>query len=357
MGVYRVATTVSILLTLSFVFQLIALLSVPIMSRITLCSYNGYKFGVFGLCDVAGICSNPGIGYSDHMINQLNGFSLPSRARHSISNLLVVHPISTVMTFLLLVMSLLTHLHNFAHSRKFLLFSLIFSLPTFMLCLLSFLVDILLFIPHLTWAGWLILVSTVLIAMSSTILCIMRRNVSSRKGFARNMESQNLNPYYTTFGTVGDPAEEISLESKSDEAAENLLYNPESERSALDVVGYRGFGQDGMSHRHSNEARNTPAYPTTAYTVDDASSEVLAPPRHVQEPALPYPQQSFLPSSSSRPPYPTGPIYDVGQATEEPYGGTVENLLQTYESSSLGDFTFHNGDDRSSNSTVSRYHS
>ncbi|ODV59639.1 Rim9p [Ascoidea rubescens DSM 1968] len=199
---YQIASTITILLIISSTLQLISVLSVPISQNITLCRYDGYRFGVFGICNNNGVCSSISIGYSDDsIIDELSGFSLPSNARHVVSRLLIVHPISTGFTLILLILSILIHFNRFKKNLKLLFFLLLWTLPTFLLSLLSFLVDILLFIPHLGWAGWIILPATVLIALASGVICVLRRSISSRiamdnQNFLFSSQNQdNLQPY------------------------------------------------------------------------------------------------------------------------------------------------------------------
>ncbi|GMM33691.1 hypothetical protein DASC09_010160 [Saccharomycopsis crataegensis] len=167
------------LLTIALGLQLVALLTVPVSSTMSLCRYGEHAFGVFGFCNItSGACSDISIGYKNTTIDELSGFSLPSNTRQSISRLLVVHPISAGFTLVLLVLAVLVHL--VANDLRLLFLSVLWTLPTFLLSLLSFLVDILLFSPHLEWCGWIILGSTVLIAMCGAMLCVMRRSSSSR---------------------------------------------------------------------------------------------------------------------------------------------------------------------------------
>lgn len=197
---YRAATTVVTLLAVAFAIQLIAVLTVPVTHTITLCTYDGYKFGALGFCNNNGTCSPVQIGYSATTVEEPSVFSLPSNTRRSISKLLVVHPISCGFTFLLLVFSFMIYFTAPSQNLRFLFFLLLWSLPTFLLSLLCFLVDILLFAPHLDWSGWIILGSTVLIAICGAMFCLMRRSTSSRIAMYQNnklMSSHgNSNRYF-----------------------------------------------------------------------------------------------------------------------------------------------------------------
>lgn len=91
------------------------------------------------------------------------------------------------------------HLHSPSHSPRYLLALLILLLPTLLITLLAFLVDILLFVPHLAWGGWIVLVSTILITASGILTCAMRRTLVSRKArkrrIAANAEMSGENYY------------------------------------------------------------------------------------------------------------------------------------------------------------------
>ena len=75
-------------------------------------------------------------------------------------------------------------------------------LPTFLLCLLAFLVDILLFVPHMQWGGWLVLAATIILAAGGVVICAMRRTLVSRKAhhkrIAENAEMNGTNYYDQT---------------------------------------------------------------------------------------------------------------------------------------------------------------
>lgn len=126
-------------------------------------------------------------------------FNLPSDARRSLSSLLVVHPVAAFLNLVVLALAAAAHLHSPSHSARYLLGVLILLLPTLLVTLLAFLVDILLFVPHLAWGGWIVLGSTVLITAAGVITCAMRRTLVSRKArkkrIAENAEMSGENFY------------------------------------------------------------------------------------------------------------------------------------------------------------------
>lgn len=218
-----------VLSTICLVIQLLPVISVPITGRMTnynlhLSIYNNNSFGVFGVCDLStNHCSRPSIGYPskksdfygisnpDIYESQFGGIKLPSRATYTISKLLVVHVIAFCLTALLciVILYLLLTLHfdslhdmlskvgykklhsdpkPTSDSKKtkrdltpYLNAMLIISMFSFLLTLLAFLVDILLFIPHLSYLGWLQLIPIVFMTIEASMICFHKRYISSRK--------------------------------------------------------------------------------------------------------------------------------------------------------------------------------
>ncbi|KAI9841635.1 MAG: regulator of ime2 [Sclerophora amabilis] len=206
----RPATPLSVLLFAAFVLLLISVISTPVIKGIKIAAFNGVDFGVFGYCQ-DGRCSGPEVGYSDHVFSEgkKSDFSLPSNTRHSLSSLLIVHPIAAFLTLILLVLSAAAHLHSPSHSPRYLLALLILTLPTLLLTLLAFLVDILMFVPHLEFGGWLVLAATILIAASGIVTCAMRRTLVSRKArkkrIAENADMNGENFYSGQNGSSAPP--------------------------------------------------------------------------------------------------------------------------------------------------------
>lgn len=276
------------------VIQLLPIISVPITGSrigysIYLSYYQNYKFGVFGLCDMTkNICSDAKIGYpsksdpfydavSDSYEKQFGGVELPSKARYTISKLLVVHVVSfclsgclmSIIIFLLVIYSydsttkirmvdkfrpwpkrrirlrdggsaqpikasdrdqissrteissmrtgslvdlqldeivlnmspteapssptaplpqplaLPVQKPRFVKTRinvtPYLNIMLTLALLSFMSTLMGFLSDILLFIPHLSYVGWLQFYPIIAIALIMAMICFMKRSVNSRR--------------------------------------------------------------------------------------------------------------------------------------------------------------------------------
>lgn len=126
-------------------------------------------------------------------------WNLSSGTRHSLSSLLIVHPVAAFLNLIALGLAAAAHFHSPSHSARYLLGLFVILLPTLLVTLLAFLVDILLFVPHVQWGGWIVLGSTILITASGVITCAMRRTLVSRKArkkrIAENAEMSGENFY------------------------------------------------------------------------------------------------------------------------------------------------------------------
>ncbi|KAK2629684.1 hypothetical protein QTJ16_000504 [Diplocarpon rosae] len=197
----RPATPLTILLFAAFILLLISVLSTPVIKQIPLASFGGVDFGVFGYCQGTK-CTSIEIGYDTESLynkEQTDSFDLPTDTRATLSDILIVHPIAALFTLIMFVMAAAAHFHAPSHSPRYLLGIFILSILTLIASLLSFLIDVLLFVPHMAWGSYLVLAATILIAVSGIVSCAMRRTLVSRKArkrrIAENAEMNGENFY------------------------------------------------------------------------------------------------------------------------------------------------------------------
>ncbi|KAJ5118972.1 hypothetical protein N7526_010609 [Penicillium atrosanguineum] len=193
------ATPLTVLLLVAFALLLISCLSTPIIKGIPLATYSNVDYGVFGYCQ-GDVCTNIHVGYSTKDITSSGDeFNLPSGTRKSLSSILIIHPVAAFLTLVCLCLAAAAHFHGPSHSPRYLLALLILLLPTLLVTLLAFLVDILLFVPHLQWGGWIVLAATILLVSCGVVTCAMRRTLVSRKArkrrIAENAEMSGENYY------------------------------------------------------------------------------------------------------------------------------------------------------------------
>ncbi|UKZ74082.1 hypothetical protein TrVFT333_001738 [Trichoderma virens FT-333] len=197
----RPATPLTVLLGLAFALLLLSVLSAPIISVIPLGSFENVQFGVFGFCGPTG-CSSVGIGYDIGSViptRKNQAFDLPNSVRHTLSSILVLHPVAAFLTLVLLFMAIAAHFRAASHSSRYLLFFFIFNFITLLVCIAAFVIDVLLFIPHMAWGTYIVLAGTVLVFLSALVSCAMRRTLVSRKDrkrrIAENAEMSGENYY------------------------------------------------------------------------------------------------------------------------------------------------------------------
>ncbi|KAG9231265.1 SUR7/PalI family-domain-containing protein [Amylocarpus encephaloides] len=215
----RPATPLTVLLLLAFLLLLVSVLSTPIIKQIPLASFGGVDVGVFGLCKGTN-CTPIEIGYSTDIAftpDQTSTFDLPSNTRTTLSAILIVHPIAALFTLIMLVLAASAHFHTPSHSPRYLLAIFILSILTLILALLSFLIDVLLFVPHMAWGSYIVLAATILIAASGIVSCAMRRTLVSRKARKRRIEENaemNGENFYNRQGGT-NPAIPPAMESNT----------------------------------------------------------------------------------------------------------------------------------------------
>ncbi|KAJ2974349.1 hypothetical protein NUW58_g8685 [Xylaria curta] len=200
----RPATPLAILLFVAFALLLLSVLSTPIIKAIPLGLYKPdggvVNFGVFGYCR-GDACSPIEIGYDTSIFapQSSSEFDLPSATRTRLSAILIVHPVAALLTLIMFIMAVVAHLHSPSHSSRYLCGLFIFGILTFLVCLLAFLIDVLLFVPHLAWGSWLVLAATILVFLSFIVSCAMRRTLVGRKArkkrIAENAEMSGENYY------------------------------------------------------------------------------------------------------------------------------------------------------------------
>ena len=225
----RPATPLAILVSIAFVLLLLSVLSTPIIKAIPLATFKSVDFGAFGYCKPQNDCTNIKVGYAtgispwssrlcsqkiwdrlaniDHSKdsaslfgnNDSDDFSLPAGARSSLSSILIVHPIAALFALICFSLAIGAHFHSPSHSPRYLLALLLLLFLTVLISLLAFLVDILLFVPRLSWGGWIVLAATILMTAGAIVTCGMRRMLVSRKArkkrIAENAEMNGENFY------------------------------------------------------------------------------------------------------------------------------------------------------------------
>ncbi|KAL4918593.1 SUR7/PalI family-domain-containing protein [Aspergillus aurantiobrunneus] len=263
------ATPLTVLLLVAFVLLLLSVLSTPIVKNIPLATFDNVEYGVFGYCK-DGTCTAIHVGYTTEDIQNTgssdNDFNLPSDARRSLSSILIVHPIAAFLTLICLCLAAAAHFHAPSHSPRYLLGLLILLLPTLLVSLLAFLVDILLFVPHLSWGGWIVLAATIILVTCGVVTCAMRRTLVSRKArkrrIAENAEMSGQNYYNrqnTAAAALNDPKPIVP------EAKETFVAGSQSTDSGPTFATFRTTTRESDDDRTPLNHQNGPTVQDTTY--------------------------------------------------------------------------------------------
>lgn len=206
-------------------------------------------------------------------------FNLPSNTRNSLAKILVVHVVAAGLTLLLLVMTIYGFTKRGSESPAYLLTWIILSVLTILLTLLSFLVDILVFVPNLDWGTWVTLAATILNTMASIMICTTRRRLSTRRAMrARIEENEEINGHsYYNSQHLQDPEPEPQSMAEIDKATLPKFAQFESSPYGGDVerIPLNRLDADNRSTRSETPSRSQnspPHYPL----VSDAHATAYA---------------------------------------------------------------------------------
>lgn len=289
----RPATPLSIIFLVAFVLLLLSTLSTPIIKSIPLGRYQKYNFGVLGYCHDDGTCLGPQLGYSTDGLFTSDGtggtdgdFTLPSSTRHSLSSILIIHPIAALLALVCFGLACAAHLRGPSHSPRYLLALLILTIPTLLCTILAFLVDILLWVPHMQWGGWIVLGATILIIASSIVTCAMRRTLVSRKARKKRIaENADMNgaTYYDALAQQRMMTDEVlpKAESPPPMSGSTAVEKAEGQQYAT----YEMKREAGTSHGDDDR---TPLNPTASIRSASANGGVRRP--YGEDGAPPMPQ-------------------------------------------------------------------
>ncbi|KAL4970153.1 putative pH signal transduction protein PalI [Aspergillus stella-maris] len=316
------ATPLTLLLLIAFVLLLLSVISTPIIKNIPLATFDNVEYGVFGYCK-SGSCTAIHVGYTTEEIRNTGStdsdFNLPSDARRSLSSILIVHPIAAFLTLICLGLATGAHFHAPSHSPRYLLALLILLLPTLLVSLLAFLVDILLFVPHLSWGGWIVLAATIILVTCGVLTCAMRRTLVSRKArkrrIAENAEMSGQN-YYNRQNTAAAALNEpkpIVPETKETFAAPSQMAD-----NGPTFATFRTNTRESDDDRTPLNNQNTPATQDTTYPARIPGDPVpyQAPRDEIGAPLPPVPYNN---SSRMRTPGPPGPPAPQDNRMRDPY--------------------------------------
>ncbi|KAG5513981.1 hypothetical protein PMAC_000603 [Pneumocystis sp. 'macacae'] len=178
----RAITFSTFLLIPASTLLLLCCLSVPVTRLVSLGSLSDLRFGIFGYCFMKGVCSSIQLGYSlDAAISlkpkYTSDFYFSFYKISKLSNILILHIVAAMLTMVTLFFSLIAHVEGPSKSRFFLVVILVVSFFAIISSLLSFVIDILFFIPHLDWGSWGVLAALILNTLVFGLIHLARKHL------------------------------------------------------------------------------------------------------------------------------------------------------------------------------------
>lgn len=192
--------SVSFILTLvSFVFLLLATISVPVVKQFYLASTNDYNYGVFGYCPTDGkSCSDAGFPYDISFHDSPNDWLLGDSTRTTLAKTLIICPIACGLNLICLILIFVSH---FFSSGIFIV-TIVFNIITFIVTALIAVLVVIMFHPHVSWTGW-ILIGSAAASLISVVFLFLALRLSDPKGDDEENESINeLNTFDDKFGNT-----------------------------------------------------------------------------------------------------------------------------------------------------------
>lgn len=178
---------------------------------------------------------------------------------------------------------------------------LILLLPTLLVSLLAFLVDILLFVPHLGWGGWIVLAATIVLVSCGVVTCAMRRTLVSRKArkrrIAENAEMSGEN-YYNRQNAAA-----VALNDPNPDPVKTDTKEPFVSSPTADGPTFATFRTNTRESDDDRTPLNARAQLPNDFTVSDGRSRGngMAPTALRDEPTLPPPPGPYGPDLRGHP--------------------------------------------------------
>ncbi|KTW30314.1 hypothetical protein T552_00788 [Pneumocystis carinii B80] len=249
----RAITLATLSLIPSWILLLLTCLSVPITRFISLGSLNGLHFGVFGYCFVKGKCNVARLGYRiDTAIlsksKHTSDFYFSFYKVQGLTYIFIVHIVAALLTFCAFVFTLIAHLDGPSKSGFFLVIILIITFFTVFLSIVSFIVDVLFFIPHIEWGTWCILGASILNIIVFGLIHLSRKYLiacrSEKVKTALSYHSQRRHPNLSYSYTNNLPyPKHTAYQTKKDG-----INRTEKEKSGLDSMKYSKNDNSDIKH-------------------------------------------------------------------------------------------------------------
>lgn len=196
MGKATIFTAFSlVLLTVSMVFLILGMVSLPVTTSLKLAATGNYTYGIFGYCNGTS-CSAALYPVSFGDIDKHSGWFLAESTRNTLAKTFIAAPIAAGLSFLAVIFTLVSLC---TENSVIKIFSLLFGVISFAGTALVAVMVVLVFYPNTAWTGWLYVAAAgvSLLAIPCLLLSVKIKggNVESDVESEKNFDSYGKNSF------------------------------------------------------------------------------------------------------------------------------------------------------------------
>lgn len=228
--VFGCSTAVVVINVIALAFLILATITAPVVSSLSLAEADDLKYGVFGYCSTTNsTCSDATFPYKVSSLTTSTDWKMDDNARDTLAKILIVTPIAAGFTLLSLLFNLFAHFRAFGSSLAFYLIGFFFTLIAFFAAALTCIVVFLLFYPNVSWCAWILIPAAILNLFAVPLMFFaLRTTPNSFNDDDEETEDKNL-----TDLSDGDnfKSNEIKL---SDFSGPNATFTNSNNNSSID---------------------------------------------------------------------------------------------------------------------------
>lgn len=278
----------AVLIVVALAFLIIGVITVPVSQSLQLAQTTDYKYGIFGYCKIGGSCSSAGLYPVDFsQANDKASWFLAASTRTTLAKAFIVSPIACGFVLFELIITVVSIPVQLSILK---VLSLVLGVVAFLALTITAVFVVLVFHPHVTWAGWLLVAAAGLLLAALPCLFL---SISVRNEMVDGEEDEESN----AFGNYGKIDNDTSFTSttlmKQTSDSKNQFSGPTTRAYANETssgfsneYGYRGLdlgydvkkngSQNSLYYSAPNNAtdvtRSDPSPPAPSHLTGSSSS-------------------------------------------------------------------------------------
>lgn len=250
-----VFTSIAAALTvIALAFLIIGVVTAPVTTSLQLAQTSDYNYGIFGYCETGGSCLKALYPVDFSQADDKASWFLAAGTRTTLAKAFILSPIACGLIFLELVITVVSIPVQLSILK---VLSLGLGVVAFLALAITAVFVVLVFHPHVTWAGWLLVAAAALLLVALPCLFL---SITVRDDTATD-EDDNSN----AFGAYGQVDNDVSFTSstlmKQNSDSKNHFSGPTTRAYANETssgfsneYGYRGLGHGYDAKKNGSES-------------------------------------------------------------------------------------------------------